>query len=75
MWLTFFPFLRNINLMISEYLGIGIDRKCTRMTTSMALNVGTYLSQKKKKKKIVGTYYDAVKAIFRPSYVGLSQPY
>ena len=43
------------------------------MTTSMALNVGTYLSQKKKKN--VGTYYDAVKAIFRPSYVGLSQPY
>ena len=43
------------------------------MTTSMALNVGTYLSQKNKKN--VGTYYDAVKAIFRPSYVGLSQPH
>ena len=53
----FFPFLRNINLMITEYLGIVIENALEYMTTTMSLNVGTY--------------YVAVKAI-RPSCFGVS---
>ena len=58
MWLTLFPFLRNINLMINECLGIGIENALEYMTTTMSLSVGTY--------------YVAVKAIFKPSCFGVS---